>query len=231
LRAATVDEIHATARRLLVQEGTAAVTLRAISREMGMTAPALYRYYDSLDSLLEGLCATLYGECATYMETAVAAVSEDDLAGRLATASRAFRRWSVEHPAEFTMMFASRVEGGRDDYLFHKPPHEAGMRFANVFFMLFVALWHRAPFPAPPDDAIDAELRAGFEAFVAETGVSVPAGAVQVFISCWIRLYGIVALEVFGHLHFAMSDAEPMFEAELATCARDLALDWPPSPA
>lgn len=41
LRAATVDEIMRTARRLLVDEGQAAISLRAIAREMGMTAPAL----------------------------------------------------------------------------------------------------------------------------------------------------------------------------------------------
>jgi hypothetical protein len=37
----------------------------------------------------------------------------------------------------------------------------------------------------------------------------------QVFLSCWIRLYGLVCMEVFGHLKFALDDAEPMFEAEL----------------
>jgi hypothetical protein len=37
----------------------------------------------------------------------------------------------------------------------------------------------------------------------------------QVFLSCWIRLYGMVCMEIFGHLKFALDDAEPMFEAEL----------------
>jgi len=47
LRAATVQEIKQTARRLLVSQGPDAVTLRAIAREMGMTAPGLYRYFSS----------------------------------------------------------------------------------------------------------------------------------------------------------------------------------------
>ncbi|HXB48826.1 MAG TPA: helix-turn-helix domain-containing protein, partial [Streptosporangiaceae bacterium] len=45
VRAATTQEIIQTARRLLVQQGPDAVSLRAIAREMGMTAPALYRYF------------------------------------------------------------------------------------------------------------------------------------------------------------------------------------------
>ncbi len=47
--------------------------------------------------------------------------------------------------------------------------------------------------------------------------VSLPLGVMSVFLSCWIRLYGMVCMEVFGHLRFAMDDAEPMFEAELGS--------------
>ncbi|MGH2887001.1 MAG: TetR/AcrR family transcriptional regulator, partial [Solirubrobacteraceae bacterium] len=38
LRAATIEEIIQTARRILVKDGPEAVSLRAIAREMGMTA-------------------------------------------------------------------------------------------------------------------------------------------------------------------------------------------------
>lgn len=47
MRAATMEEITTTARRLLVEQGPDAASLRAIAREMGMTAPGLYRYYSS----------------------------------------------------------------------------------------------------------------------------------------------------------------------------------------
>ena len=53
VRAATTQEILQTARKLLVEDGPAAISLRAIAREMGMTAPALYRYFGSHDELLE----------------------------------------------------------------------------------------------------------------------------------------------------------------------------------
>ena len=72
LRAATKAEIVETARKLLVAEGLAGVTLRAIGRDMGMTAPALYRYYASLDTLLESLCASLFEECTAFIESRMA---------------------------------------------------------------------------------------------------------------------------------------------------------------
>ena len=35
------------------------------------------------------------------------------------------------------------------------------------------------------------------------------------FLSSWTSLYGLVAMEVFGHLQWAMTDVEPLFELEL----------------
>ena len=50
-RAATEAEIKEVARRQLVASGGEELSLRGIAREMGMTAPGLYRYFDSRRSL------------------------------------------------------------------------------------------------------------------------------------------------------------------------------------
>jgi hypothetical protein len=38
----------------------------------------------------------------------------------------------------------------------------------------------------------------------------------ELFLRCWMRLYGAVTMEGFGQLAFALEDAEPLFELELA---------------
>jgi AcrR family transcriptional regulator len=101
VRAATVEEIKATARRLLVEEGPESVTLRAIAREMGMTAPALYRYFASHEELLRAVIADVYDELADALEAARDAIDEDEPAERLFAMARAFRGWSVDHRREF----------------------------------------------------------------------------------------------------------------------------------
>ena len=68
VRAATVREIIQTARRLLVAEGSAAISLRAIGREMGMTAPAIYRYFDSHEVLIHHVVADIFTELSDYVE-------------------------------------------------------------------------------------------------------------------------------------------------------------------
>ena len=47
------------------------------------------------------------------------------------------------------------------------------------------------------------------------------------FLRCWVRLYGMVSLEVFGHLGFALDDAAPMFEITLSELAGLVGLDYP----
>src|SRR6204780_3884350 len=71
VRAATTQEILQTARRLLVNEGGAAITLRAIAREMGMTAPALYRYFGSYETLIHHVVADIFDELSDYVEAEV----------------------------------------------------------------------------------------------------------------------------------------------------------------
>jgi AcrR family transcriptional regulator len=71
LRAATTEEITATARRLLVEQGPDAMSLRAIAREMGMTAPGLYRYYDSREELLRNVIASIFRELSADVRLAI----------------------------------------------------------------------------------------------------------------------------------------------------------------
>src|SRR5688572_27661487 len=68
IRSATVAEIKDHARQLLGSGGPPAISLRAIAREMGMTAPAIYRYFPSLDALVVDLVEDLYDELRLAVE-------------------------------------------------------------------------------------------------------------------------------------------------------------------
>jgi hypothetical protein len=137
--------------------------------------------------------------------------------------AREFRDWSVAHPAEFGLMFGAPLPG-LGVIQADGVAHAAGTRFALVFAALFAQLWLRRPFPIPAREDIAPELAVQLDAYLAELDADLPVGAARVFLSCWIQLYGIVALEVFGHLRFALTDPQPMFEAELGRVAKELGL-------
>ena len=83
LRAATMEEITTTARRLLVEQGPDAASLRAIAREMGMTAPGLYRYYSSREELLRHVVASMFRELAGDIRGAIEAADPKPLEFKL----------------------------------------------------------------------------------------------------------------------------------------------------
>lgn len=221
VRAATLQEIRETARRVLVEQGPENLALRAIAREMGMSAPALYRYYDSREALLEHVVADLYDELTAAIAAARDAAGPSR-GGQVLAASRAFRRWAIGHPAEFGLLFGSptdravtsdRTEFHPDEE--HGPAQAAGERFGAVFGELVAAVYLERGFAIPADEDIDPALRPQLVDWCAVFPVELPLGVMQVFLSCWIRLYGMVCMEVFGHLKFALADPTPMFEAEL----------------
>jgi AcrR family transcriptional regulator len=233
VRAATTDEIKQTARQLLVEQGPEAVSLRAIARQMGMTAPALYRYFDSHEKLIKHVIADIFTELTEDLHAAIESAGagrNGDLTAKVMAACWEFRRWSLDHKREFGMLFGTPIPGV--DVEKDEITAECGSQFGATFLVLILELWRKSPFPVPPDDAIDTGLRdqlARYRDGLGSLGTGLPLGLLLVFLRCWTRLYGTLSLEVFGHLGFALDDAEPMFEIMLADTAPLLGLEYPPS--
>jgi AcrR family transcriptional regulator len=221
LRAATIEEIVQTARRILVKDGPEAVSLRAIAREMGMTAPGLYRYFGSYEELVRYLTASIFTELGNDIHLAIEAAGPPAgqaaagepvramLAVKMVAACREFRRWSLNHKGEFALLFGVPLPGlddGRYDIA-----DECNLAFAGTFFALF----------------LEAGLRGQLARYRDALGTDIPLGAVVTFLRCWTVLYGAVAMEVFGHMRFALADPAPMFEITLGDLAALVGLRYP----
>jgi len=109
VRAEITGEITDAARRQLAEVGAAALSLRAVARELGMASSALYRYFPSRDDLLTRLIIDGYDALVEAAETAddpsVAPVQ------RWLAVCRAVRRWARDHPHEYALLYGSPVPG------------------------------------------------------------------------------------------------------------------------
>jgi AcrR family transcriptional regulator len=235
-RAATERDIRHQARALLVTEGPDAVTLRAIARQLGITAPALYRYYSSREDLLDHVRSDICSDLAARMTSDLAELPDADTVTQVFAICRGFRQWALGHPKEFALVFASPVK------LTEAPTGdgEAGEPSADPFGRIFLSVAGKVlttnKLARPPDDRVPDELRGDLSAFrtsllttIADTGVELPddllsVGTAYAILRFWVRLYGQVALEVFGQFPFAVSDPEPLFEVMLAELATDVGL-------
>ena len=152
VRAATIEEIKGTARQLLVDEGPDAVSLRAIGRAMGMTAPALYRYFGNREDLLQHVCGDIFTEIAADIHAEIgraAQASGGDMTAKLIAACRAFRSWALAHRPEFGLLFGTPLPVAQ-----HRVGNVALLRPADLLFGEFQR--HRNSRPAPT--AADSEV-------------------------------------------------------------------------
>jgi AcrR family transcriptional regulator len=220
-RQATFDEIVTTARTLLREHDT--IALRAVAHEMGMTAPALYRYVDSHDQLLQLVARAIFDDIVAALAAAASEHPSEDPGAQLVTAAVEFRRWALTHPQEFGLLFANPAMAHR------KGPDDAGQVFATFFAELYERVWKRYEFPVPapselPDDVARLLEAAQLADALPCDFLGAPIGLSWVFMRAWSRLYGIVALEIFGHLSEELVANGAMFRAMMHDNGLDLGL-------
>ncbi|HEY3711618.1 MAG TPA: TetR/AcrR family transcriptional regulator [Amycolatopsis sp.] len=233
-RAATEQDIRRTARKLLVDDGPDAVTLRAIARELGITAPALYRYYESRDDLVENLRLDVCADLAAELAVDIADLPDDGML-QLFAICKGFRRWALTHTKEFTLVFASPTGGVGTTA--GSALHRLDEPFGRIFLAAAGQVLAIHDLVMPPNDVVPPELRDDLTAFqgellavLAESGRAIAPekldlGLTYLMIQFWARLYGHVTLEVFGNYPIPVSKPDVLFEAMLADLARDVGLD------
>jgi AcrR family transcriptional regulator len=211
LRERTLAEIKELARTQLVAGGPASISLRAIARDMGMTAAALYRYFPALDALVIELCTGLFDEVRAECEAARDALGPAaDPVDRLIVMARTLRRWALAHRPEATLIFGPPVPGVEQFQKQCVDLEHAGACFGNVFVQPMVELWQAGRLP----DASHVDLARLAGALPAQG--ELPIEVTAVFLTSWTRLYGVLAAELFGQLSWAATNTEPLFEAEIA---------------
>jgi AcrR family transcriptional regulator len=217
--AATSQRIVGAARSLLVRHGE--VTLRAVARELGMTAPALYRYAASHEDLVRIVALAIDADVADRVTAAADRQPADDPAARLIAAAVAFRQWALDNREEFSLVFTNvDVECIVD----LQTSASTGMAFSALLF----ALWEERKFPIPLLEDLDPGLAAILrdpQVPADLTGVPDEArGLVWVLERAWSRLYGTVTLEVFRHIDPRIVDEAHLFRAMIEDQAAPLGL-------
>src|SRR6476660_8700877 len=104
-RAQTMSEIVRIGRQHLATEGAAALSLRAVARDLGVVSSAVYRYVKSRDELLTLLVVDGYDELGDEVDAALATAPVHDFAERFRTVGRAVRGWGLREPARYALLF------------------------------------------------------------------------------------------------------------------------------
>ena len=208
-REATYDEIVRASRALLADG--AELSLRAVASRMGMTAPALYRYVASYQELVDVVAFEIDKAATETFRAAADALPEDDHGGRLVVSVTEFRQWALGSPREFGLVFANPVADASCVRREMLTLASSGHLFTDQMRALWESNHHRIPAlddlpPAVRGTVLEPLIPAEVEGLAAED-----RGLVWLYMQGWTRLYGVVALEVFGHMDPRVIESGDMF--------------------
>ncbi|MFJ6085701.1 TetR/AcrR family transcriptional regulator [Streptomyces sp. NPDC092369] len=205
-RAQVRAEVKERAWEQIATAGASALSLNAIAKHMGMTGPALYRYFAGRDELITELVRDAYRSLADGVGEARAAGA--DAAGL----AHALREWALADPQRYFLVYGTPVPG------YHAPDDITAIA-AEIMGHLLDALnspeaseASTAPVP-PPAARLDDHL-ADHRDWAGDHPA--PPAVLHRALSFWTRLHGILSLELAGHFTGMGFDPALFYEAELA---------------
>lgn len=217
-RAQTIADIVRLGREHLATQGAAALSLRAVARDLGVVSSAVYRYVANRDELLTLLLVDAYTELGDAVDAAVDAVPEHDFAGRFKALGRAVRAWALREPARYGLLFGSPVPGYQAPAGRTTPP---GTRVIYALAGILDGAYRAGALTATASTAVvPSALSADLETIRDELGLAVPDELLANGALVWTSLFGAVGFEVFGQYGADTFRARgELFEHHLAVLA------------
>ncbi|RJO73417.1 TetR/AcrR family transcriptional regulator [Nocardia panacis] len=193
-RAQTMTDIVRIGRDHLASHGAAALSLRAVARDLGVVSSAVYRYVSSRDELLTLLVVDGYTDLGDAVDAALDAAPADPIE-RIRVLGRAVREWALSEPARYGLLFGTPVPG------YQAPAEQTvapGIRVVVTLMGLIDAAYRQGVLAEPTRPVTVPESLAGnFAGIRAEFGLDLPDWLIARGITAWSSLFGAVNFDVF----------------------------------
>jgi AcrR family transcriptional regulator len=221
-REETEAEIKAIARQQMAEVGAAALSLRAIARKLGMSAPALYRYFLNRDALVTALIIDAYSDLGDWMEAANMSLDIRDYYGRFQAVGCAYREWAVAHPQDYTLIYGTPIPG------YHAPREQTlapASRVLQTFgFLLGEAFQAGAIQLVPVYKPTAPSLAQQVEQILAQIEGEIPPEMITMTMLIWARVHGVLWGELYNHFIPGMAEHGELYQMELDTLCFELGL-------
>ncbi|MCX5612979.1 MULTISPECIES: TetR/AcrR family transcriptional regulator [unclassified Streptomyces] len=196
-------EVKERAWEQIATAGATALSLNAIAKQMGMSGPALYRYFASRDDLITELIRDAYRSLADTFRAAAGSGDESGAGADLAALAHALRGWALEDPQRYFLVYGTPVPG-------YQAPDDVTAIASEIMATLLDAC---AALPSDGPAAPFATHLEGHRQWA--QGHPAPASTLHRALIFWTRLHGVLSLELAGHFTGMGFDPAQLFAAEL----------------
>ena len=208
--------IKETAWKQIAEFGAPALSLRAIARELKITAPAIYNYFPDRDALVTGLIIDAFTSFGDSQIEARDSIPAANLGGRFKAIGLAYRNWAHTYPQRYQLIFGTPIPG------YQGPPEKilpSSARSISALFHVVESFRAAGKLTLTSSPPIQDEYKAYYEMWKAQIGDIHP---VSVFVAMiiWARVHGVVSLEIQGNLPPFGKKGDALYLAELNAIAR-----------
>jgi AcrR family transcriptional regulator len=209
------DAIKDTAWKQISEHGAPALSLRAIARELKITAPAIYNYFPDRDALVTALIIDAFTSFGDSQLAARDSVPRKNLLGRFKAIGLAYRNWAHAYPQRYQLIFGTPIPA-------YEPPIEkvfpSSARSILALFSVVESLRTAGKLTASATPTVKKEYQAHFDLWRAQIGDVHPVTHFVAMI-IWARVHGMVSLEIQGNLPPFGKSGDELYLYELDSIA------------
>lgn len=210
------EAIKETAWKQIAKFGAPALSLRAIARELKITAPAIYNYFPDRDALVTALIIDAFTSFGDSQLKARDSIATEDLIGRFQAIGIAYRTWAHTHPQRYQLIFGTPIPGY--DYPVEKV-FPSSARSISALFGLVESFHAAGTLKADSFPEVKDEDKVHYEMWKTQFPQIHPL-SIFVAMLIWARVHGIVSLEIQGNLPPFGKNGDELYLYEMESIAR-----------
>ncbi len=210
------DAIKETAWRQIAERGAPALSLRAIARELNVTAPAIYNYFPDRDALVTALIIDAFNSLGDSQLEARDRVPPEDIVGRLRATGLAYRTWAHTYPQRYQLIFGAPIPH------YVEPVEQvlpSSARSLSALVGVIEQLRKAGKLKVTTFPEVKQEYKFTFEMWKTYGG-EVDILSLSVASLFWAHVHGIVSLELAGNLPPFGPDGGDLYRCEMDLLVR-----------
>jgi AcrR family transcriptional regulator len=208
------EAIKDTAWKQIAEFGAPALSLRAIARELKITAPAIYNYFPSRDHLVTALIVDAYTSLGDSQKSTLDKLSKKDSAARFFALGISYHDWAVTYPQRYQLIFGTPIPN-------YDAPADTTIPAAAWALLPLIetvdAIYTEGNLRMKEFAKLTSQLKSMLEAWKQFTGSAVDNEVLYTAYVIWSRVHGLVMLELGGQLPSFFTDPGEVFRREVAT--------------
>lgn len=211
------EAIKETAWKQIAQVGAPALSLRAIARELKITAPAIYNYFPDRDALVTALIIDAYTSFGDSQLEGRDAVPPENHAERFNAIGISYREWAHAFPQRYQLIFGTPIP----NYVYPaQQVFPASSRAIYPLFSVVEAARVEDKLQVSVFTPIKKEYEAHFDMWKTQFGTLHPLTHFVAML-IWSRVHGIVSLELQGNIPLFGEDGNALYMVQMKSITNE----------